>query len=186
MRIEATDGGASVCEGGFNIFGRQPISADCAGVLEVATTLTTEMKSQIAQAFIRGPVHELPAGQAMAVIGTEYRGFEYTFDPGSASGPISGFNTQDPDAGTNAFYDIFGELLLPIVKDMPFAQSMDVTLGYRYSWSEFTDKITGTTVGSQGMSPNRLNTVSGSGAERSLIQPKNGACRISMVTNSTL
>src|SRR5206468_231713 len=38
--------------------------------------------------------------------------------------------------------------------------------------------------GSHGMSPNRLNTVVGSGAERSLIQPKNGACRISMVMNS--
>ncbi len=40
--------------------------------------------------------------------------------------------------------------------------------------------------GSHGISPNRLKIVVGSGAERSLIQPKNGACRISMVTNSTL
>src|SRR3981081_4326828 len=48
------------------------------------------------------------------------------------------------------------------------------------------EPMTGTTVGSQGISPNRLKTVVGSGAARSLIQPKNGACRISMVTNSTL
>src|ERR1700680_2954514 len=40
--------------------------------------------------------------------------------------------------------------------------------------------------GSQGMSPNRLNTVVGSGADKSLIQPKNGAWRISMVTTRTL
>src|SRR5215813_826988 len=40
--------------------------------------------------------------------------------------------------------------------------------------------------GSQGMRPNRLKIVVGSGAERSWIQPKNGACRISMVMNSTL
>src|ERR671933_86144 len=40
--------------------------------------------------------------------------------------------------------------------------------------------------GVQGMRPNRLNTVVGSGAERSRIQPKKGAWRISMVTNSTL
>src|SRR6516225_5966780 len=46
--------------------------------------------------------------------------------------------------------------------------------------------ISGMIVGSHGISPNRLKTVKGSGAERSLIQPKNGACRISMVTNSTL
>ena len=40
--------------------------------------------------------------------------------------------------------------------------------------------------GSNGISPNRLKRLVGSGAERSLIQPKNGAWRISMVTNSTL
>src|SRR6185436_18126836 len=46
--------------------------------------------------------------------------------------------------------------------------------------------MNGTCEGSQGMRPNRLKTVVGSGAERSWIQPKNGACRISMVMNSTL
>ena len=40
--------------------------------------------------------------------------------------------------------------------------------------------------GVKGSSPNRLTMLVGSGAERSWIQPKNGACRISMVTNSTL
>ena len=44
----------------------------------------------------------------------------------------------------------------------------------------------GSVAGSHGISPNRLKIVVGSGAARSLIQPKNGACRISMVTNSTL
>src|SRR5215218_142220 len=45
---------------------------------------------------------------------------------------------------------------------------------------------TGITVGSHGIRPNRLKRLVGSGADRSLIQPKNGAWRISMVTNSTL
>src|SRR5438093_3240869 len=45
---------------------------------------------------------------------------------------------------------------------------------------------TGRCDGSQGINPNKLNTVVGSGADKSLIQPKNGAWRISMVTNSTL
>ena len=37
-----------------------------------------------------------------------------------------------------------------------------------------------------GKRPNRLKILVGSGAERSLIQPKNGACRISMVIEKTL
>src|SRR5262249_20624640 len=44
----------------------------------------------------------------------------------------------------------------------------------------------GSAVGSHGTSQNRLKMFDGSGAERSWIQPKNGAWRISMVMNSTL
>src|SRR5258708_33936226 len=40
--------------------------------------------------------------------------------------------------------------------------------------------------GVNGNRPNRLTKVVGSGADKSWIQPKNGACRISSVTNSTL
>lgn len=148
--IEAPDGGASICAGGFNIFGRQPISAACADYLEVQTTLSTSMKQQIGQAYIRGPLFTLPAGQMQAVLGVEYRGFEYSFDPGSASGPISGFGTQDPDEGNNQFKDIFGELLVPLVKDLPFAQSVELNLGVRYSESDFTDKINALKVGPRG------------------------------------
>ena len=42
------------------------------------------------------------------------------------------------------------------------------------------------TVGSNGINPNRLKMLVGSTADRSWIQPKNGACRISMVTRMTL
>src|SRR5258708_422268 len=48
------------------------------------------------------------------------------------------------------------------------------------------EPTTGRTAGSYGIKPNRLNMLVGSGADRSLIQPKNGAWRISMVTNKTL
>src|ERR1700722_15157888 len=44
----------------------------------------------------------------------------------------------------------------------------------------------GSAVGSQGISPNKVKTLVGSGADRSLIQPKNGAWRISMVMKITL
>ncbi len=148
--IEAADGGASLCAGGFNIFGRQPISAACREYLEVSTTLSTSMVQQIAQAFVTGPVYELPAGTAQVVFGAEYRGFDYIFDPGAASGPISGFNTQNPDSGTNSFTDIFAEALIPLVADAPFVQSLDLSLGYRYSWSEFQDRISGDSRASRG------------------------------------
>ena len=148
--IEAADGGASVCDGGFNIFGRQPISASCRQYLAAQTTLSTEMKQQIAQAFVTGPIYELPAGDLSFVVGAEYRGFEYNFDPGAASGPISGANTQNPDSGTNSFRDVFGELLIPLVKDQQWVQNLELSLGARYSEAEFADKLTGRSVGPRG------------------------------------
>lgn len=148
--VEAADGGASLCAGGFNIFGRQPISPECRAFLAVSTTLTTSMTQQIAQAYVTGPTFELPAGMLEVVFGGEFRGFDYVFDPGAASGPISGFNTQSPDSGTNSFTDIFAEALIPLVKDAPFAQSIDLSLGYRYSWSEFEDRISGASRSSRG------------------------------------
>lgn len=148
--LEAADGGNSICAGGFNIFGRQPISAACREYLAVATTLSTTMTQQIGQAFVTGPVFDTSAGTVEVVFGGEYRGFDYVFDPGAAAGPISGFNNQNPDSGTNAFYDIFSEALIPLVKDAPFAQSIDLSLGYRYSWSEFEDRISGASRSSRG------------------------------------
>ncbi|MFN3511486.1 MAG: TonB-dependent receptor domain-containing protein [Phenylobacterium sp.] len=139
-----------ICEGGFNIFGRQPISAACREYLAVSTTLSTEMKQQIFQAFVTGPIYELPAGDLSFVLGAEYRGFEYAFDPGAASGPISGFNNQNPDRGTNSFRDIFGELLIPLVKDQPYIQALELNLGARYSEAEFADKISGQKVDARG------------------------------------
>lgn len=148
--IEATDGGDSICAGGFNIFGRQPISDECRQYLAASTTLSTEMKQQIAQAYITGPIYEMPAGDLSFVLGAEYRSFEYDFNPGSASGPISGANTQNPDRGTNSFRDVFGELLIPIVKDQPYIDALELNLGVRYSESEFADKLTGESVGPRG------------------------------------
>ena len=41
-------------------------------------------------------------------------------------------------------------------------------------------------VGSQSSKPNKINRPKGSGADKSMIQPKNGAWRTSMVTRTTI
>ena len=139
--LAAADGGASLCEGGFNPFGRQPISDDCVDYLSVSGLIQTEFTQKIVQGYIGGDLFELPGGAVSAVIGAEHRAFEYELDPGSSSGPISGLNTQTPDQGKNSFTDIFGELSVPIVSGQSWAEELILTLGYRASRSEFTDLI---------------------------------------------
>ena len=146
--LEAADGGASICAGGFNPFGRQPLSQECIDYLSVSSTASTEFSQTVAQVYVTGDPFSLPAGPVSTVLGLEYRGFDFDFDPGSGAGPISGFNAQNPNSGTNSFEDIFGEALLPLAANLPGVESLDLTLGYRFSRSEFTDGISGDTGGS--------------------------------------
>ena len=137
----AADGGASKCKGGYNPFGVQPISAECINYLSVALTQQQDYLQQIGQAYVRGKLFDLPAGTVSGVFGAEYRGFSYHARYLSTPGPFSGFNVSTPDKGTNAFRDVFAEFLVPLVKDQPFARTLDLNLGYRHSTAEFTDKI---------------------------------------------
>jgi iron complex outermembrane receptor protein len=124
-----------------NFFGDRPTSATCRAYLESPVSQRTTFDQTVGQAFVRGDVFEVPAGMVGMVFGAEYRGFEYASRYLSSPGPFSGFTVGDPDGGTNAFYDLFAETLIPIAKDMPFIQNLEVSLGARYSWSEFEDKI---------------------------------------------
>ncbi len=121
--LEAPDGGVGQCAGGFNPFGRNPISAECVDYLEVSNELTSEFRLKIASGYISGNVAELPAGPLQLVFGAEYRGFEYSLDPGSAGGPISGFTTQNPADAENSFKDVFAEASIPLVRDRAFIEA---------------------------------------------------------------
>lgn len=60
--LSAPDGGASLCSGGYNPFGRNPISAACQLPLRVDLSPTSDYTQQIAQAYMTGNVVDLPAG----------------------------------------------------------------------------------------------------------------------------
>jgi outer membrane receptor protein involved in Fe transport len=139
--LEAADGGVSQCAGGYNPFGRQGLSSACIDYLEVSNTVGNTFRQQIVSAYVTGDIFELPAGPLGVVFGAEWRDFKYGLDPGSAGGPISGFNTQSPAGGTNSFKDVFGELSVPIIADMRFVETLELRLGYRYSISQFEDTV---------------------------------------------
>ncbi len=139
--LAAPDGGRSLCTNGVNPFGRQPLSASCAAFLSVDNTLTTIFTQKIVQGFTTGEIGKLPGGPIATVIGAELRDFDYSFNPGSAAGPISGFNVQNRAAGQNKFTDVFAEMSLPLARKAAWAQSLDLTLAARSSQSEFEDIV---------------------------------------------
>jgi iron complex outermembrane recepter protein len=147
--LEASDGGASLCAGGFNPFGRNPISPECQAFLAdgALVVTTTKFTQQIQQGYLTGSIADLPAGPLGMVIGAEHRSFDFDFDPGAAGSPISGFNVSDPAAGKNSFRDIFTELSFPLLSDVAFAEALDFNVGYRRSTSKFSDTLAGSDTG---------------------------------------
>jgi len=133
--LAAPDGGESQCAGGFNPFGRQPISNECLAFIGVSSTVTTKLQQNIIQGFVSGDTFTLPAGPVSVVAGVEFRKFKYDLDPGALSGAISGFVTQQVAAGNNEFKDFFLEAFFPIV------DTLDLNVGYRLSRSQFEDTI---------------------------------------------
>ena len=137
--LEAADGGNSLCAGGFNPFGIQPLSQACVDFVDEIGVTKTTFTQKVAQAYVTGELANLPAGPLSVVFGVEKRDFRYEFDPGSLFGPIAGFNTSTPDLGTNSFLDFFGEVLIPIAKDAQWAENLELSLTARHSKSDFND-----------------------------------------------
>ena len=139
--IEAPDGGDSICEGGYNPFGRNVLSEECAELLAVSNTSSNTFEQSVIQGFFNADLAELPGGTMGAVLGAEIRKFNFFIDPGALSGPISGPNVIDVAAGENKFTDFFAELLIPVLKDQPWAEELSFNLGWRVSKFESRDNV---------------------------------------------
>ena len=142
----APDAGASICGGsGMNPFGIGSISPDCADYVRRDGSERTEVRQIVAEASVSGPLFELPAGSAQAAFGVFYKEdqFENLGDEsleGQRIDPVFGFTTPDVAGvgggesirGTTRSKEVFGELNVPLLADLPLAQLLEVTLGLRY------------------------------------------------------
>jgi outer membrane receptor protein involved in Fe transport len=87
-----------------------------------------------ANSNISGDLIQLPAGALSGAAGVEYRSYHYTDMP---DGLAQEFDLSESNGGeTNGSYDVkevYAEILVPIVKDLPGFSSLNVDLGTRYS-----------------------------------------------------
>ncbi len=126
---------ASVGCAQFNPFGEGNLAPACASAVEIVTTnlLTTEQRNAVAS--LTGGMFDLPAGTVQFAVGAEYRENSADFRPDSylSSGDVVGFNAAAPIQGRIASKEYFGELSVPLLKDIPVVDSLDLELGYRFS-----------------------------------------------------
>ncbi|MGF7147177.1 outer membrane receptor protein involved in Fe transport [Sphingomonas zeicaulis] len=123
-------GAAPVC----NIFG-QNIDDACASAIAINATNTTVATQQVAQASVTGTLFNLPAGPVGFSTGVEWRKTSAEFSPDSflASGDVAGFNPGLPTQGSTSVKEVFGEVRIPLLGDLPFVDSLTANAAFRYS-----------------------------------------------------
>nr|WP_253201310.1 TonB-dependent receptor [Sphingomonas quercus] len=146
--LSVTDGNFSRFNGctNFNIFGDLPISQACKDYILRDTLNTTHMKQNIVQGTVQGSLFKLPAGDVRFAVGADYRSnsFFYKADgalnqpPGTSyfadgGSDVIGFASLRDSSGEVKVKELFGELFVPVLQDLPFIKELNLDFGYRYS-----------------------------------------------------
>lgn len=132
---EQADLSGGACPNGLNLFGAAPIDASCAKWVSLEAKNLTVAQQSVVEGTVSGDLFQLPAGPVQAAFGGSYREIDFDFRPdgGLQPGLVAGFNEQLPVQGFLNWKDVFAELLVPIVKDVPLIQEMSLSLGWRVS-----------------------------------------------------
>jgi outer membrane receptor protein involved in Fe transport len=138
----------------FNIF--NPTDESQVAAIQALSAVYTdkyEYEMQSAVLALDGALFELPAGAVQAAGGIEYRDQSGKFDTDFLTQGVAPFFKDcllSSDTCTGDSYgqfdvtEVYGEIFVPILADAPFAQSLNVTLGVRYSdYSTFGDTTNG-------------------------------------------
>ncbi len=136
------------CESGLPIFNEDGsfntssyVSQDCADYMTIRMNHDTTLEQNIFEANMQGSLFELPwSGKIQFAAGASYREEEFLFNPDSGFNANQAFanvvgNIALPVAvkGNTDVSEVYGELLIPILKDLPFIKSLTLEPGYRYS-----------------------------------------------------
>jgi iron complex outermembrane receptor protein len=141
LLLNATGTGCLDPSGGcvpINLFGQGNISQASANFIKTRINASQDYEQQYGGFTINGDTanfFSLPAGPIGFAVGGEYRAEDFAFDPSQdlATGNLTGFNASPAVAGRFDVYEAYGELGIPLLKDLPFVKSLDLELAGRSS-----------------------------------------------------
>ncbi|MEO6248718.1 MAG: TonB-dependent receptor [Sphingomicrobium sp.] len=129
-------GSAGSCVGyAWNPFGNNPLSPGCLEFAGRTDHNVNTQKQKIVEATLEGPLFALPAGDLRFALGADHRETSFSYSPDSTlvTKDSLPFSSTTFAAGKQKVSELFGELLVPILKDRPFTKELSLDLGYRYS-----------------------------------------------------
>ena len=128
------------CTSGLNPFDPNlKVSQDCIDAIIIDPVDRNTMQQRIWEFGTQGHVMNLPAGEARGAMGVSYRWNAFKFTPDSV---VDRHYTRDYSAGAFGSGDldeevsvkeVYGELLIPLLADLPLIDSLELELGARYS-----------------------------------------------------
>jgi outer membrane receptor protein involved in Fe transport len=115
-------------------------SQDCVNAISSNMKHLTETKQNVAEVNITGDLFALPAGTVGSAWGASWRENTYRWRPddlltrASTNYPIGLFPTSKTQGKTNV-KELYGELLVPVFKELPAMKRFNLELGGR--WSDY-------------------------------------------------
>ena len=111
---------------------------------------TTVFRESTAIFSINGPVFALPGGDVQLALGAEYRSqrIDDTPDQNAIRGNLFGLTASVPTRGKDNVKEVFGEIFLPLLADLPFVEKLNLNASVRYTdyksyGSDVTYKVAG-------------------------------------------
>jgi len=119
-----------------NPFGAGNISPEAADFIRISDVQnTTERKQTLASAFATGPLAELWAGPVDTAFGLEWRRDEGDFAAAEVLflGDTLGFRGESSISGAEEVWELYGEAVVPLAANTPWADYLGIEIGVRYS-----------------------------------------------------
>ncbi|OYW45877.1 MAG: hypothetical protein B7Z33_08715 [Sphingomonadales bacterium 12-68-11] len=130
------------CTTGLNFFALSwdQISEDCKQAIRSDLKNNQKVTQTIAEANAQGTLLTLPAGDLKVAAGASYRALNYEFINDTITGQGQSFLDQAvgiyPSSDSFGAYNVreaYGELLVPVLYNLPLVQAFNLELGARYS-----------------------------------------------------
>ena len=127
----------------LNLFGEGKNSAQAIDWIMGEYTSAAKLEQHVVNAFVSGDttgIFELPAGPIGFVLGGEYRKESSDAQPSdielladSLEYPLTGIGRASRTQGSFEVKEVFTEVSVPLLRDLPFAKAVDLSAAYRYS-----------------------------------------------------
>ncbi|WP_246623736.1 TonB-dependent receptor [Sphingomonas colocasiae] len=122
----------------FNIFGNEPLTQAQQNYMLTDRTGRRVNTQQVYGASVAGDLLSLPYGDLSIALGVERRRetLDTVDDPRAATGEVAYFGLAgaQPDIrASRKVSEIYGELVVPVLRGLPFAHRLEVEGAYRYS-----------------------------------------------------